>query len=959
MAPQANDVLVVSTAGAVLHTYVIPTTGAYPHGPTLGPDGNVYFAEIDANKIARITPAGQITEWTDPLANAKPMVTAFGPDGKLYFTENQANKIGVLNTSTGSFTHWSVPTSKAAPLGMAAGPDGNLWFTEQQGNNIGRITTSGSVTEFPVPTLAAGLNKIVAGPDGNLWFSETSASKIGRLSPPSAPQVQVAPAISGVPTAGQTLTANPGSWSGSPAPSFSYQWQQCDSSGLNCLPISGATQSTYQLQAGDVGHQVTVAVSGSNTAGQQTVAATPVGPINPAPTPPVNQTPPSISGTPAAGQTLTANPGSWSGTPAPIYTYQWQQCDSSGQSCFDLGGATSSSYQPTAGDVGHTIGVVVTGTNGSGSANANATPVGPVQAAATAPQNTVAPSITGTATAGQTLTANPGSWSGSPAPSFSYQWQQCDSSGLNCLPISGATQSTYQLQAGDVGHQVTVAVSGSNTAGQQTVAATPVGPINPAPTPPVNQTPPSISGTPAAGQTLTANPGSWSGTPAPIYTYQWQQCDSSGQSCFDLGGATSSSYQPTAGDVGHTIGVVVTGTNGSGSANANATPVGPVQAAATAPQNTVAPSITGTATAGQTLTANPGSWSGSPAPSFSYQWQQCDSSGLNCLPISGATQSTYQLQAGDVGHQVTVAVSGSNTAGQQTVAATPVGPINPAPTPPVNQTPPSISGTPAAGQTLTANPGSWSGTPAPIYTYQWQQCDSSGQSCFDLGGATSSSYQPTAGDVGHTIGVVVTGTNGSGSANANATPVGPINAPAPQGPVLDGFNRTNGALGANWGLMAGGFANFQISGQQAVDPNGSLFAWNFWQLQQFGPNSEAYATMTTTSSDAVRVCARMTSPTTSNRSGYCLHVAGSTWQLIRIDKGASAVLLATSQTTAPGDKLGLTVTGTTLTGWYAPAATGTWTRLLSTTDSTYSTAGYLALEARATHIDDFGGRNIP
>ena len=377
MAPQANDVLVVSTAGAVLHTYVIPTTGAYPHGPTLGPDGNVYFAEIDANKIARITPAGQITEWTDPLANAKPMVTAFGPDGKLYFTENQANKIGVLNTSTGSFTHWSVPTSKAAPLGMAAGPDGNLWFTEQQGNNIGRITTSGSVTEFPVPTLAAGLNKIVAGPDGNLWFSETSASKIGRLSPPSAPQVQVAPAISGVPTVGQTLTANPGSWSGSPAPSFSYQWQQCDSSGLNCLPISGATQSTYQLQAGDVGHQVTVAVSGSNTAGQQTVAATPVGPINPAPTPPVNQTPPSISGTPAAGQTLTANPGSWSGTPAPIYTYQWQQCDSSGQSCFDLGGATSSSYQPTAGDVGHTIGVVVTGTNGSGSAKANATPVGP------------------------------------------------------------------------------------------------------------------------------------------------------------------------------------------------------------------------------------------------------------------------------------------------------------------------------------------------------------------------------------------------------------------------------------------------------------------------------------------------------------------------------------------------------------------------------------------------------
>ena len=137
MAPQANAVLVASTAGVVLHTYVVPTTGGYPHGPTLGPDGNVYFAEINGNKVARITPAGQITEWTDPLANAKPMVLAFGPDGKLYFTENQANKIGTLNTSTGSLTHWAVPKSNASPLGMALGPDGN------PGSPNSRGTTSG------------------------------------------------------------------------------------------------------------------------------------------------------------------------------------------------------------------------------------------------------------------------------------------------------------------------------------------------------------------------------------------------------------------------------------------------------------------------------------------------------------------------------------------------------------------------------------------------------------------------------------------------------------------------------------------------------------------------------------------------------------------------------------------------------------------------------------------------
>src|SRR2546423_12769395 len=42
----------------------------------------------------------------------------------------------------------------------------------------------------------------------------------------------------------------------------------------------------------------------------------------------------------------------------------------------------------------------------------------------------------------------------------------------------------------------------------------------------------------------------------------------------------------------------------------------------------------------------------------------------------------------------------------------------PAPSPVAAQ--PSITGTPSVGQTLTANPGTWSGT--PILGYQWRRC---------------------------------------------------------------------------------------------------------------------------------------------------------------------------------------------------------------------------------------------
>jgi hypothetical protein len=75
---------------------------------------------------------------------------------------------------------------------------------------------------------------------------------------------------------------------------------------------------------------------------------------------------------------------------------------------------------------------------------------------------------------------------------------------------------------------------------------------------------------------------------------------------------------------------------------------------------------------------------------------------------------------------------------------------------------PTVSGTPQQGQTLTASPGTWSNAPA-TYAYQWQSCDAAGATCVDIAGATASTYAVQPGDVGKTLRVEVTATNGQGA----------------------------------------------------------------------------------------------------------------------------------------------------------------------------------------------------
>jgi hypothetical protein len=216
---------------------------------------------------------------------------------------------------------------------------------------------------------------------------------------------------------------------------------------------------------------------------------------------PVNSSLPSISGVAQAGSSLTAGPGSWTG-PGIKFSFQWQRCDSLGNGCVAVAGATSTTLTLKASDVGYRFRVLVTASNNFGTASAVSalsSIVAPAPGTAPSvvpPSPTSAPTISGTPRQGQTLSASTGSWNGTQPLTYRYQWQRCNSSGASCVAVSGATGVTYLLVSADVGATMRVAVTASNSAGSATstsAASGVVAALSPTPSTGLTWAPPALS----------------------------------------------------------------------------------------------------------------------------------------------------------------------------------------------------------------------------------------------------------------------------------------------------------------------------------------------------------------------------------------------------------------------------------------------------------------------------------
>jgi hypothetical protein len=85
---------------------------------------------------------------------------------------------------------------------------------------------------------------------------------------------------------------------------------------------------------------------------------------------------------------------------------------------------------------------------------------------------------------------------------------------------------------------------------------------------------------------------------------------------------------------------------------------------------------------------------------------------------------------------------------------------------PISTKPPVVSGFAEVGNTLHTTTGTWDGDTPITFSYQWLRCDSAGNACKNIGGATEAQYKVVSDDAGKTLRVKVTAKNSKGKATA-------------------------------------------------------------------------------------------------------------------------------------------------------------------------------------------------
>ncbi len=153
--------------------------GAGPYGITVTPGGDVYYASLAGNHIARIDRAsGQATPLDPPTARQGARRVWSDSLGRIWVSEWNAGQLGLYDPATGQWREWRCPGPRPQAYAVYVDEKDKVWVSEWGQNALLRFDpTTETFESFPHPAAGADVRQILGRP-GEVWGAMSGQDKL-------------------------------------------------------------------------------------------------------------------------------------------------------------------------------------------------------------------------------------------------------------------------------------------------------------------------------------------------------------------------------------------------------------------------------------------------------------------------------------------------------------------------------------------------------------------------------------------------------------------------------------------------------------------------------------------------------------------------------------------------------------------------------------------------------------
>lgn len=153
--------------------------GRGPYGITVTPNGDIYYASLAGNHIARVDARTNQAEVIEPPTAGQGARRVWSDsEGRVWVSEWNVGHVAVFDPSARSWREWRLPSYEPQAYAVYVDERDRVWLSDFGANSLVLFEPeSESFRSFPLPSTPSNVRQILGRP-GEIWGAESAADQL-------------------------------------------------------------------------------------------------------------------------------------------------------------------------------------------------------------------------------------------------------------------------------------------------------------------------------------------------------------------------------------------------------------------------------------------------------------------------------------------------------------------------------------------------------------------------------------------------------------------------------------------------------------------------------------------------------------------------------------------------------------------------------------------------------------